>query len=143
MSALVVPDVPQFGEYLFGDTCFGSRTKAGATALPEDTAEDTFPSFDVGDLVPLAVAFTAPYSGHDAPIATDPGAVSVSIEQPDGTVTTWTYLTGSEIVKTGTGAYRVEFTADEAGRWTYAWSGSGAVQAVAEGEFYVRARQTI
>lgn len=139
---LTVPDAPQYGEYQYGDTLYGERTKAGTTVLADDTTLDTFPVFDVGDLVRIGATFLAPYTDHPTPIPGDPGAVSVQIEQPDGTITTFTYLSGSEIVRYGTGQYRVDFTIDQAGRWTYRWLGSGAIQAVDEGEFYVRGRQT-
>ncbi len=59
--------------------------------------------------------------------------VSVVVTKPDGTTSSPTVNT------TGTGLYNAVVTADQAGLWTYVWTASGAVVAVEDGQFDVKA----
>jgi hypothetical protein len=63
--------------------------------------------------------------------ATDPTTVTLTITEPDGTTTAYTYA-ATEITRTGTGVYTKDVTSDSAGTWQYEWEGTGtATDAVA------------
>ena len=51
----------------------------------------------------------------------DPGTVKCDITIPDGTTTTYTYPTDSEITKVSTGIYRIDLETPTAGVYHYAW----------------------
>jgi hypothetical protein len=89
--------------------------------------------YDKGDLVRVSAAFT-----NAAGTATDPTGVTLKVINPAGTQTTYTYGVGSDVVKSGTGGYYADITADTAGDWHYQWAGSGAVVAVQPGQFAVQ-----
>lgn len=91
-------------------------------------------SYDIGDLVRVSVVFK-----NVADAATDPTNVSLKYRKPDGTVTTLVYLTDVALVKDSTGNYHADISATAAGVWTYKFLGTGAVQAVEEGRFFVQA----
>lgn len=56
---------------------------------------------------------------------TDPTTVSLLIEKPDKSQTTYTYA-ASEITKSATGVYTKQVTLDAVGIWRYVWTGTGA-----------------
>lgn len=87
--------------------------------------------FDVGDVVRVQSAFTV--SGT----ATDPTTVTLSVKEPDGTVTSYTYA-AAEITKSTTGVYYKDISIDASGTWSYRWVGTGAVATAEEGQFLVR-----
>lgn len=68
---------------------------------------------------------------------TDPTTVSLLIEKPDKTSTTYTY-DGGTVTKTATGSFSKAVTLDQRGTWRYVWTGTGACQAAAEGTITVR-----
>ena len=80
--------------------------------------------------VRVSVAFTA------SSTPSDPTTVSLTVTDPAGTATTYTYA-GATVTKDGTGAYHTDVTPALEGEWFYAWVGAGAVSAGAEGYFYV------
>ncbi|HJT63078.1 MAG TPA: hypothetical protein VJ797_15520 [Burkholderiales bacterium] len=86
----------------------------------------------VGDLRRVTAVFK-----NDAGTATDPTAVSFKYTKPSGTTTTLVYLTDAALVKDSTGNYHVDLSVTEAGWWHYRFIGTGAVQAVEDGEFMV------
>lgn len=86
--------------------------------------------FVVGDTVTLTNTFKV--SGT----ATDPTAVSLVVTDPAGTATTYTYA-GATITKSSTGVYTKNITASTAGRWSYAWTGTGTAADVESGVFDV------
>ena len=92
--------------------------------------------FVVGDTVTLTNTFTV--SGT----ATDPTTVSLTVTDPSGNTDTYTYA-GATITKTATGIYTKNVTADEAGIWSYTWTGTGAAADVADGAFEVHATQPL
>lgn len=59
----------------------------------------------------------------------DPTAVTVTVKDPAGTKTVYTYA-GSQIVKDSTGVYHYDLTVNQAGTWTYRWRSTGVAQAV-------------
>lgn len=88
-------------------------------------------SYDLGDAVTVNVAFT----DLDG-VATDPTTITLKYEDPSGNQTTKTYA-AAQITRTGTGEYNHTIVTDESGTWTYRWVGTGTVEAVEEGSFYV------
>lgn len=82
----------------------------------------------VGQLVRASVIFTV------ADVATNPTTVTVSVRDPDGTVTT------PQAQPDSTGHYHVDINADTAGEWQYRFEGEGAAQAVSEGAFIAQTR---
>lgn len=69
----------------------------------------------------------------------DPTTVKVTVRKPDGTTTTYTYGTDSEVVKSSTGIYYINLdTTSNRGLWLYTWWSTGSVQADSgERSFYV------
>lgn len=84
-------------------------------------------TYDVGDLVRLAVEFT---DADGAPA--DPTAVSLRVKHGS---TTDVY---TDAETDSTGAYHKDVEATAPGAWSYRWIGTGAVQAAEEGRFFVR-----
>jgi len=97
----------------------------------------TTPSYDVGDMRRLGVAFA-----DSAGTAVDPTTVTFTIRAPSGTVTSYTYGTDAELVKTGTGAYYVDWTIAAAGRYAYRFAGSGDITTAEGDEFYARRNES-
>lgn len=89
-------------------------------------------AYDVGDSIRLSVAFT-----NSAGAAVDPGAVSLKVKAPGGTVTTYTYA-GATVTKDSTGNYHVDLDLPTAGEWLYRWAGTSSNKAATEGGFTVR-----
>ena len=82
--------------------------------------------YDIGDGIRLTANFTL----ND--VATNPTTVVVKLTDPSGNSGT------SSPTNTGTGAYYEDVIVDEAGKWYYRWTGTGAVVAASEGHFFVR-----
>ncbi len=91
-------------------------------------------SYLVGGQVRISVTFTV--SGT----ATDPTAVTALVKTPADVTTTYVYGVDAEIVKTATGSYYIDQNLSESGTWAVAMVGTGAVVAVDERSFSVRAR---
>lgn len=88
---------------------------------------DTYP----GQAVEFSCEFTV------AGTATDPTAITLSLMNPAGTVTTYTYSL-AEITKDSTGNYSKNVTLDTEGIWRWRWLGTGTVAAAQEGEIEVK-----
>jgi len=93
----------------------------------------TTAAHDIGDLRRLTVTFT-----NLAGTITDPTAVTFSIRDPAGVITTYVYLTDAALVKSTTGVYYVDYAITLPGRHAYRWVGTGAVETAEMGEFYAR-----
>jgi hypothetical protein len=92
---------------------------------------------DLGDLPRATATFTV--SGT----AADPSVVKFSVLKPDGTLTTYVYLTDAQVVKTSTGIYYMNIDASQAGLWKVrAWS-TGTGQAALESEFFVEGADAV
>lgn len=92
-----------------------------------------------GRIYPGAVlAITASFAAEDDS-AIDPDTVTFKTFSPCYGVTSYVYGTDAEVIRTGIGVYRAEFSPDRAGRWHYRWetTGTGAVT-VSEGDFIVQ-----
>lgn len=86
---------------------------------------------DIGDLVRISTTFSV------AGVATDPTAVSLTVTDPSGTATTYTYA-GAQVVKTAAGAYRYDLSVAAAGVYTYRWVGTGVAEGADSGQFMVK-----
>lgn len=86
--------------------------------------------FVVGDTVTLTNTFAV------AGTATDPTTISLVVTDPSGNADTYTYA-GATITKSATGIYTKNITADEAGIWSYTWTGTGTASDVASSSFVV------
>lgn len=86
-----------------------------------------------------AIAFAGIFTHNGA--ATDPSGVVFKLINPRGVQSAYTYSTdpGSVVKRAGVGNYTVARAPDLAGLWRYRFEGSGAVVAIAEGEFTVPA----
>jgi len=89
-------------------------------------------AFDKGDLVRCTGTFT-----NGAGAGVDPTAVLFKVKMPGGTITTYTYGTGAEVVRDSTGVYHVDVDANAAGEWYYRFYSTGTGQAAEEARFSV------
>lgn len=62
---------------------------------------------------------------NTAGVAADPTTVSVIVEEPDGTTTTYVYGVDAEVTRTGTGVYTYTQIYDSAGQWKIVFQGVG------------------
>jgi hypothetical protein len=69
--------------------------------------------------------------------------VSVTIRRGDGIRATYTYGTDVEVVKTGTGAYRLDYTTVVPGQHWFRWLGIGTNAAADEERFIVAPAHTL
>ena len=90
--------------------------------------------YDVSDVAKLTAAFTEVES--EAPV--DPTTLVLKIVDPAGTVTTWTYGIGIEIVRVSQGVYFFLLLLTVSGTYYYRWEGTGAAQAAGQNSLYVR-----
>lgn len=77
------------------------------------------------------------FAAEDGTTLTDPTTITFKVKNPAGSTTTYVYGTDAQLVKIGTGRYRVDVTANAAGLWTYRFEGTGAVVAADEQTFTV------
>lgn len=100
-------------------------------------------SYDVGDLVTIGN-----YSGNPATTAftvrsgtaTNPTAVELTVQQPDGTVLTYGWPTpgaAGTLTNESAGRFYADVPITLSGVWHWRLVGTGAVQAADEGAFYV------
>lgn len=89
-------------------------------------------TYDVGDRIPQSVAFTID------DVAADPTVLTCQVRKPDGTETTYTYVTDPEIVKDSTGTYHINIDAVQSGRYSGVWTGTGTAIGSERWEFAVR-----
>jgi hypothetical protein len=90
-------------------------------------------AYDIGDVVELEATFTNTSGG-----GVDPTAVKLTVRQPDGTETTYTYGVDSGVTSPSAGLYRFSLSLTAAGRWYYRWQGIGLAAAAEFTEFRVR-----
>ena len=82
-------------------------------------------SYPAGSSVRLKGSF---YNASDA--LTDPTTVSLTVKDPAGTSTTYTYAL-AQLTKSATGIYYRDVTMATAGKWLYRFAGTGSCIAVA------------
>lgn len=85
----------------------------------------------VGDVAKVTVTFTV----ND--VVTDPGSVSLLVQSPAGTTTTYTYAQ-TTVSKTSTGVYYKNLALDAEGTWYWRWVGTTPAAAADEGEIVVK-----
>lgn len=72
-------------------------------------------------------------------VAADPGALRLKVRSPSGTVTTYTYGTDAEVVRSAAGAYHADLALAVAGTWRYRWESDAPNPGAAEGSIVVTA----
>lgn len=70
-------------------------------------------------------------------VPTNPTAVTLTVTDPNGAVTTYTWPAPNTITNTGTGAFARLVPSPTPGVWQYTWDGTGAVSDVEHGSWTV------
>lgn len=106
------------------------------------------PAFDIGDLVRLGnqTGDNDDGSGRDAFTdqggdATDPAAVVLEVQKPDGTTLEYGYPsagTDGTLQHPATGRFYFDVNIDQSGRWLWSLSSSGTVITAERGQFWAR-----
>lgn len=69
----------------------------------------------------------------------DPVTITFKLEDPNGTVSTYAYASGSSgIVRDGVGLYHFDWIVDLYGTWQYKFLGTDMNQTAGEGEIFVQ-----
>ena len=92
-------------------------------------------NYELGDLVRVSITFK---NNAVPPVVADPTTVSLKVETPDGTETTYTYA-AAQITRTSTGLFRKDIPTTAIGTWSFQWIGVGVVDQAADGQFFVTA----
>lgn len=92
--------------------------------------------FDIGDITRLTVTFK-----NLAGTVVDPTTVKIQIKLPTDAFLEYTYLTGIEVIKDSVGTYHIDFLITQGGLHYYKWTGTGAVYAAEESQFFVKITQ--
>lgn len=71
-----------------------------------------------------------------ATVPTDPTTISLTITDPTGTATTYTYA-ASQITRSSAGVYTKDIACATAGDWQYVWTGTGTASDVQAGTWTV------
>ena len=87
--------------------------------------------YDYGDTVTLRATFKV-----DS-VLTDPTTVSLSVTDPSGDATVYTYA-GTTVTKDSTGVFSKALACSEAGEWVAVWTGTGDCAAVGTRRFAIR-----
>lgn len=101
----------------------------------------TTESYDLGQVVRIELAVTAEVSGSPDQEPADPGALTLTLLEPDGTETPFANDGGSPEPITGhpaTGGFYVDVVARVPGRHFWRWHGTGSARGATQGEFWVR-----
>lgn len=69
-------------------------------------------------------------------LPSDPTAITLTVTDPNGTATTYTYGLG-ELTRTSQGVYTKDIACTTDGLWTYTWTGTGAAADVQAGSWTV------
>lgn len=94
--------------------------------------------YTAGQLVSVRASFL---DQDDAGV--DPTGVVFRVRSPAGVTTSYVYETDEEVVRTGSGRYRIDVEAALPGLYFYRWEGTGVGQGVAEGGFRVEASRVL
>lgn len=95
-------------------------------------------SFVIGDVAHLTLALTD-LSGA----AADPGALRLKVKSPAGTVMTYTYGVGGEIVRDGVGLFHADVALQAAGQWWWRWESDAPNPGAGEGGLVCRASKVL
>lgn len=93
-------------------------------------------TYDIGDKVRLGITF----ENGDTPADPTTGPV-FEIKTPDAVITTYTYPTDSEIVRSSAGVFYFDFVITDSGNHFYRWSGEGLAHGAEEHQFVVREKK--
>ena len=74
-----------------------------------------------------------------AGVDTDPSTIVATTKKPDGTLSTYTYGTDTEITRQNEGDYTLRINANMPGRWRYRFVLTGTSNLAYEGSFNVQA----
>ena len=89
--------------------------------------------YDRGDKIRLKATFR-----NSAGNLADPTTIAIVIRNPDGSITTKTYVTNQDLVKESLGVFYFDYVCQKRGEATYRWLGDGVVTAAANGGFYIQ-----
>lgn len=89
-------------------------------------------SYDKGSTVKVYTSVAFKTSGA----ATDPTTVTLLVQDPNGTETSYTYALG-QVTKDGTGLYSKSITMSTPGTWYYKFIGTGTCAAVDKGHLII------
>ncbi len=92
-------------------------------------------TWHVGDVTKAQVTFTLNGS------AADPTTVTLTVTDPAGTATAYTYA-DAQITRSGAGVFYRNCSLTSAGSWHFRMVGTGAVAAVADGSLFVKPART-
>ena len=81
--------------------------------------------YHVGSVVTVSCTFT----DRDTSVAVDPTAVFVEYTNPAGTKVSKQYGVDVAVVRTATGAYKIDIPVSTAGTWYAEWYSTGNAQA--------------
>ena len=93
--------------------------------------------FPSGDTIRFGITFEI------ASVATDPTTVTFRTKNPNGTVRSFVYLTDDEVVKVGTGIYRIDLALNLVGEHHIRWEGTGDAPGVTEDRVLITASNVI
>ena len=79
---------------------------------------------------------------NSAGAAVDPTTISLTVRDPSGTESTYTYALGT-VSRSALGNYFKQFTPDASGTWYYRWVSTGTGLGAEEGMFYVRTSEIV
>lgn len=104
---------------------------------------------DIGDLI----RFGNPSQDDDSAgftnligMATDPTAVTLVVQKPDGTKLTYGWPTAGAngtLTRESAGRFYADVPIDQAGKWQFRLSGTGAVTAASEGSLRVDRQRVV
>lgn len=87
-----------------------------------------------------SIRLKATFKDASAAVA-DPTTITVAIETPDGSVSSYVYGTDAEIVRDSTGIYYIDVVVDTPDTWSYSFAGTGTVQAVSQSKLTCIAKE--
>ncbi len=90
----------------------------------------TVNTYQRGDLVRISGEFRDLLG-----VLIDPSTVTLKVEKPAGTITTYTYP--ATVIRDALGKYHVDVNIDATKGWRYRWETTGTGQAAEEGQFIV------
>ena len=91
------------------------------------------PIYQIDTGIQFQAAFTLP----GGVVPADPTDVSLFVQDPTGTVTTYTTAsTPTPVVKVSTGVYTFDLTPAASGAWVYKWQGAGVLNVTSPDTYF-------
>lgn len=78
---------------------------------------------------------------NNSGVLTDPTTIVLKVKTPDNVITTYTYGSDAEIIKSSTGKFYADLDISQIGIHFYRWEGSGSLQAAGESKFTIKASE--